>query len=116
MTGRYAIDLAEFATITQYTSARLDELAELVNEALSQMDVLSATVAAEGTVAGAFESATEPRRRSGPGAVARGGEVIAIGQQAALEYARADLAMEATATGASSAAPSSTGSLGRSVP
>lgn len=113
MTGRYAVDVAGLATTTQMTSARLDELAQVVNGCLGQVDALSSIIAPEGIVSSAFESATIPRRRSGLASVARGGEVIATAQQAALEYTRADIEMEATTAGASSGLASS---LGRAVP
>jgi len=105
MGGQYSIDVAGFLSTTDGVATALESLGHSVSGALTDLGHVVRLVAAEADLSSALASATEERRRTGPGAVQHGGAVVIAAGRVVLAYVQADDEMASTTSGAEASIP-----------
>ena len=98
---RYSIDVGGISDVTRVVAREMDDASAAIVAALAAADVALSAVSSEGGLAGALSAAVDPRRSTGPNAVARAGALTAVAQANALSYVQADEVMAATTEAAS---------------
>jgi hypothetical protein len=105
MGGQYSIDVAGFVSTTDGVASALESLGQSVSGAVADLDQMVRLVTTEADLASALTGATEERRRTGPGAVQHGGDVVIAAGQVVLAYVQADDEMASTTSGAEASIP-----------